>query len=51
MLNQSMICRRLRSLTANFYYVVVLIKESNNIFEMKLEEIKASLEAHEMRLA
>lgn len=40
----------LRSLTVNFEYIVVLIEESKNLAEMKLEELQASLESHEMRL-
>lgn len=40
----------LRLLTANFDYIVVSIKESNNLYEMKGEELQASLEAREMRL-
>lgn len=39
----------LRSLTANFYYIVVSIEESKNLAKMKLEEIQASLEDHNMR--
>lgn len=39
----------LRSLTANFDYIVVSVKESKNLAEMKFEELQASLEAHEMR--
>ena len=40
----------LRSLTADFNYIVVKIKEAKNLSEMKLEELQASLEAHGMRL-
>ncbi|XP_050875121.1 uncharacterized protein LOC127078732 [Lathyrus oleraceus] len=40
----------LRSLTVNFDYIVVFIEESNNLAEMKVEELQASLEANEMRL-
>ncbi|XP_050875527.1 uncharacterized protein LOC127079150 [Lathyrus oleraceus] len=39
----------LRSLTANFDYIVVSIEESKNLAKMKLEEIQASLEYHNMR--
>jgi hypothetical protein len=40
----------LRALTTNFDYIVVTIDESKNLADMKLEELQASLEAHEMRL-
>lgn len=40
----------LRSMIANFNYLVVSIEESNNLVEMKMEELRASLEAHEIRL-
>lgn len=40
----------LRSLTLNFDHIVVAIDESKNIDEMKLEELQASLEAHELRI-
>lgn len=40
----------LRSLTVNFYYIVVSIEESKNLDEMKLEELQPSLEAYEMSL-
>ena len=42
--------KMLRSLIVNFDYIVVFIEESKNLAEMKLEELQASLEAHEMRL-
>lgn len=42
--------KMLRSLTASFDYIVLLIEQSKNLSDMKLEELKASLEAHEMRL-
>ncbi|XP_050915369.1 uncharacterized protein LOC127130393 [Lathyrus oleraceus] len=40
----------LRSLIVSFDYIVVSIEDSKNLAEMKLEELQASLEAHEMRL-
>ena len=40
----------LRSLTADFDYIVVTIEEAKTLSEMKLEELQASLEAHEMIL-
>ena len=40
----------LRSLITIFDYIVVTIEEAKNLSEMKLEELQASLEAHEMRL-
>ncbi|XP_058753843.1 uncharacterized protein LOC131627025 [Vicia villosa] len=40
----------LRSMTVNFVYIIVSIEESKNPAEMKLEELQASLQAHEMRL-
>lgn len=42
--------KMLRSLSTNFNYIVVLLEKSKNLLEMKLEELQASLEAHEMRL-
>lgn len=38
------------SLNAIFDYIVVSIEDPKNLIEMKLEELQASLEAHEMRL-
>lgn len=40
----------LSSLTINFDYIVVSIEESKSVAKMKLEELKASLETHNMRL-
>lgn len=40
----------LRSLSTNFDYIVVSIEESKNLVEMKVEELRASFEAHEMKL-
>lgn len=40
----------LRYLTANFDYIVVYFEESKNLDKIKLEELQASLEAHEMGL-
>ena len=37
-------------MAAKFDYVIVSIEKSKNLDEMKLEELQASLEAHEMRL-
>lgn len=40
----------LRALTRKFDHIVVAIEESKNISNVKLKELQASLEAHEMRL-
>lgn len=37
-------------MAAKFDYVIVSIEKSKNLVKMKLEELKASLEDHEMRL-
>lgn len=34
----------LRSLTVNFDYIVIPVKETKNLVEMKLEKLQASLE-------
>lgn len=40
----------LRYLTGSIDYIIVSIEESKNLAKMKVEELQASLEAHEMRL-
>lgn len=40
----------LTTLTAKFDHIVVATKESKNLYEMNLKELKASLEARELRL-
>lgn len=39
-----------RALTIKFNHIIMTIKESKNLSEMKIEELQASLETHEMRL-
>lgn len=40
----------MRYLATNFDYIVGSIEEFNNLANMKLEELQASLEAHEIKL-
>lgn len=49
-INLQKIEKVLTSITTNFYYIIVYIKESKNLVEIKVEELQALLEAHEMRL-
>ncbi|XP_050915903.1 secreted RxLR effector protein 161-like [Lathyrus oleraceus] len=42
--------KMLRSMATSFDYIVVYIEWSKSLAEMKLEELQASSEAHEMRL-
>lgn len=53
-MNRLLICKKiekvLRSLTANFDYFIVSIKESKNLADIKVDEIQALLEARDMRL-
>lgn len=41
----------MRTLTPRFDHIVVAIEESKDMAEIKVEELQASLEAHEIRLA
>lgn len=40
----------LRALPFNFDHIVVVIKESKDLSDMKFEELQAPLEAHDLRL-
>ncbi|XP_050877157.1 uncharacterized protein LOC127080909 [Lathyrus oleraceus] len=48
--NWQKIEKALRSTAMNFDYIIMSIEESKNLTNIKLEELKASLEAHEMRM-
>lgn len=40
----------LRALPAKFDHIIVAIEESKDLSDMKLEELQASIKAHELRL-
>jgi len=40
----------IKGFMSNFYHIVVVIEKSKDLYEMKLEELHASLEGHELRL-
>jgi hypothetical protein len=50
MTDRSKIEKVLRTLTEKFDHIVVAIEESNDLTTMKIEELQASLEAHELRV-
>ncbi|XP_019432534.1 PREDICTED: uncharacterized protein LOC109339535 [Lupinus angustifolius] len=47
---KSIVEKVLRTLTCKYDHIVVAIEESKNLEELKIEELQASLEAHELRL-
>lgn len=49
--DQMIVEKVMRTFTPNFDYIVAAIEESKDLADMKVEELQASLEAHEQRLA
>ncbi|XP_019432432.1 PREDICTED: uncharacterized protein LOC109339448 [Lupinus angustifolius] len=47
---KSLVEKVLRTLTCKYDHIVVAIEESKNLEELKIEELQASLESHELRL-
>ncbi|XP_019433216.1 PREDICTED: uncharacterized protein LOC109340097 [Lupinus angustifolius] len=47
---KSIVEKVLRTLTCKYDHIVVAIEESKNLEELKIEELQASLESHELRL-
>ncbi|XP_019465336.1 PREDICTED: uncharacterized protein LOC109363526 [Lupinus angustifolius] len=50
MKEKSIVEKVLRTLTCKYDHIVVAIEESKNLEELKIEELQASLQAHELRL-
>ncbi|XP_019431815.1 PREDICTED: uncharacterized protein LOC109338919 [Lupinus angustifolius] len=47
---QTMVEKVLRTLTPKYDHIVVVVEESKNLEDYKVEELQGSLEAHELRL-
>ncbi|CAL0310943.1 unnamed protein product [Lupinus luteus] len=50
MKEKSIVEKVLRTLTCKYVHIVVAIEESKNLEVLKIEELQASLQAHELRL-
>ncbi|XP_019435835.1 PREDICTED: uncharacterized protein LOC109342272 [Lupinus angustifolius] len=50
MKEKSIVEKVLRTLTCKYDHIVVAIEESKNLEELKIEELQASLQAHELRI-
>lgn len=49
--DQMIVERILKTLTARFDFIAIVIEESRNLEFLKVEELQGSLEAHEQRLS